>query len=58
MSVPNRGAHVSTRCLSVCPQVELVQLVIDGVNYLVECEKRLERGQDIKIPSPLPQFRK
>lgn len=40
------------------PQVELVQLVIDGVNYLIECEKRLERGQDIKIPSPIPQFRK
>lgn len=39
-------------------QVELVQLVIDGVNYLIECEKRLERGQDIKIPSPVPQFRK
>uniref|UniRef100_A0A3Q3WWR3 Creatine kinase S-type, mitochondrial n=1 Tax=Mola mola TaxID=94237 RepID=A0A3Q3WWR3_MOLML len=35
-------------------EVELVQLVIDGVNYLIECEKRLERGQDIKIPSPSP----
>ncbi|XP_067871304.1 creatine kinase U-type, mitochondrial-like [Heterodontus francisci] len=31
-------------------EVELVQLVIDGVNYLIECEKRLQRGQDIKIP--------
>ncbi|KAK5870960.1 hypothetical protein PBY51_003864 [Eleginops maclovinus] len=39
-------------------EVELVQLVVDGVNYLIECEKRLERGQDIKIPSPIPQFRK
>lgn len=39
-------------------EVELVQLVIDGVNYLIECEKRLERGQDIKIPAPLPHFRK
>jgi len=39
-------------------QVELVQLVIDGVNYLTECEKRLERGQDIKIPAPIAQFRK
>lgn len=39
-------------------EVELVQLVIDGVNYLIECEKRLERGQDIKIPSPIAQFRK
>ncbi|KAG9354366.1 hypothetical protein JZ751_001073 [Albula glossodonta] len=38
--------------------VELVQLVIDGVNFLIECEKRLERGQDIKIPSPIPQFKK
>ncbi|KAH0620171.1 hypothetical protein JD844_014804 [Phrynosoma platyrhinos] len=37
--------------------VELVQLVIDGVNYLIDCERRLERGQDIRIPSPVPQFR-
>lgn len=35
------------------PQVELVQLVIDGVNYLIDCERRLERGQDIRIPPPL-----
>ncbi|XP_031426425.1 creatine kinase S-type, mitochondrial isoform X1 [Clupea harengus] len=34
-------------------EVELVQTVVDGVNYLVECEKRLEKGQDIKIPTPL-----
>ncbi|KAG8505274.1 LOW QUALITY PROTEIN: Creatine kinase U-type, mitochondrial, partial [Galemys pyrenaicus] len=33
--------------------VELVQLVIDGVNYLIDCERRLERGQDIRIPPPL-----
>uniref|UniRef100_A0A671G1B5 Creatine kinase S-type, mitochondrial n=1 Tax=Rhinolophus ferrumequinum TaxID=59479 RepID=A0A671G1B5_RHIFE len=39
-------------------EVELVQIVIDGVNYLVDCEKRLERGQDIKVPAPLPQFGK
>ncbi|KAM4576483.1 creatine kinase U-type, mitochondrial-like [Odontesthes bonariensis] len=39
-------------------EVELVQLVIDGVNYLIECEKRLEKGQDIKIPPPIAQFRK
>ncbi|XP_018615513.1 creatine kinase U-type, mitochondrial-like [Scleropages formosus] len=39
-------------------EVELVQLVVDGVNYLIECEKRLERGQDIRIPPPLPQFKK
>lgn len=38
-------------------QVELVQLVIDGVNYLIDCERRLEKGQDIRIPAPLPQFR-
>ncbi|NXV15089.1 KCRS kinase, partial [Cepphus grylle] len=37
-------------------EVELVQIVIDGVNYLVDCEKRLEKGQDIKVPPPLPQF--
>uniref|UniRef100_A0A8D3E5V6 Creatine kinase U-type, mitochondrial n=1 Tax=Scophthalmus maximus TaxID=52904 RepID=A0A8D3E5V6_SCOMX len=29
-------------------EVQLVQTVVDGVNYLIECEKRLERGQDIK----------
>ncbi|XP_051972606.1 creatine kinase, mitochondrial 2a (sarcomeric) [Xyrauchen texanus] len=39
-------------------EVELVQLVIDGVNYLIECEKRLEKGQDFKIPAPIQQFRK
>uniref|UniRef100_A0A3Q3F1F6 Creatine kinase S-type, mitochondrial n=1 Tax=Labrus bergylta TaxID=56723 RepID=A0A3Q3F1F6_9LABR len=38
-------------------EVELVQLVIDGVNYLIECEKRLERGQDIKIPPPSSLFK-
>ncbi|KAM4831497.1 creatine kinase U-type, mitochondrial isoform X4 [Urocitellus parryii] len=36
-------------------EVELVQLVIDGVNYLIDCERRLERGQDIRIPAPLIQ---
>lgn len=45
-------------CVCVPPvQVELVQLVIDGVNYLIDCERRLEKGQDIRIPSPVPQFR-
>lgn len=44
--------------MSACVQVELVQLLIDGVNYLIECEKRLEKGQDIKVPAPVPQFRK
>ncbi|XP_064798375.1 creatine kinase U-type, mitochondrial-like isoform X1 [Oncorhynchus masou masou] len=39
-------------------EVELVQLLVDGVNYLIDCEKRLERGQDIKIPAPIVQFRK
>ncbi|XP_038554281.1 creatine kinase, testis isozyme-like isoform X1 [Micropterus salmoides] len=39
-------------------EVELVQLLIDGVNYLIECEKKLEKGQDIKVPSPIAQFRK
>ncbi|XP_041918546.1 creatine kinase U-type, mitochondrial-like isoform X1 [Alosa sapidissima] len=33
-------------------EVQLVQSVIDGVNYLIECEKRLERGQSITIPAP------
>lgn len=49
-SPPDHPSPVST-------QVELVQLVIDGVNYLIDCERRLERGQDIRIPSPVPQFR-
>ncbi|XP_048376588.1 creatine kinase U-type, mitochondrial-like isoform X1 [Stegostoma tigrinum] len=39
-------------------EVELVQLVVDGVNYLVECEKKLQRGQDIKIPAPIAQSRR
>ncbi|TSM85997.1 Creatine kinase S-type, mitochondrial [Bagarius yarrelli] len=39
-------------------EVELVQCVVDGVNYLIECEKKLERGQDIRIPAPIVQFRK
>ncbi|XP_024072990.1 creatine kinase S-type, mitochondrial isoform X1 [Terrapene carolina triunguis] len=37
-------------------EVELVQIVVDGVNYLIDCEKKLEKGQDIKVPPPLPQF--
>ncbi|KAK7125316.1 hypothetical protein R3I93_020864 [Phoxinus phoxinus] len=39
-------------------EVELVQLVVDGVNYLIECEKKLEKGQDIKIPAPIQHFKK
>ncbi|KAK2911709.1 hypothetical protein Q8A67_003842 [Cirrhinus molitorella] len=39
-------------------EVELVQCVVDGVNYLIDCEKKLEKGQDITIPSPVAQFRK
>ncbi len=39
-------------------QVELVQCVIDGVNYLIDCEKKLEKGQDITIPPPVAQFKK
>lgn len=42
----------------VSVQVELVQLVVDGVNCLIECEKKLEKGQDIKVPAPIVQFRK
>lgn len=50
--------HVSSSwsSLFLTVKVELVQIVIDGVNYLVDCEKKLERGQDIKVPPPLPQF--
>ncbi|KAM6986438.1 creatine kinase, mitochondrial 2a (sarcomeric) [Aplochiton taeniatus] len=39
-------------------EVELVQCVVDGVNFLIECEKRLERGQDIKVPGPISQFKR
>uniref|UniRef100_A0A3Q3JYL8 Creatine kinase U-type, mitochondrial n=1 Tax=Monopterus albus TaxID=43700 RepID=A0A3Q3JYL8_MONAL len=38
-------------------EVQLVQTVIDGVNYLIECEKKLEKGQDIKVPPPIKQFK-
>ncbi len=41
-----------------CFQVELVQLLVDGVNYLIECEKKLEKGQDIRVPAPIAQFKK
>ncbi|XP_055518769.1 creatine kinase U-type, mitochondrial-like [Leucoraja erinacea] len=39
-------------------RVQQVQVVVDGVNYLTECEKRLQRGQDIKVPSPLASGRR
>ncbi|XP_074474714.1 creatine kinase, mitochondrial 2a (sarcomeric) isoform X2 [Sebastes fasciatus] len=39
-------------------EVELVQMLVDGVNHLIECEKKLEKGQDIKVPAPIAQFRK
>lgn len=48
----NSGCEKQRSRVSVL-QVELVQLVIDGVNYLIDCERRLERGQDIRIPPPL-----
>ncbi|XP_072564977.1 creatine kinase S-type, mitochondrial-like [Paramormyrops kingsleyae] len=38
-------------------EVELVQLLIDGVNYLIDCEKKLEDGHDIKIPTPITLFK-
>ncbi|KAI7811942.1 creatine kinase U-type, mitochondrial-like [Triplophysa rosa] len=38
-------------------EVQQVQTVIDGVNYLIECEKLLEKGQDIKIPAPISRFK-
>ena len=28
-------------------EVELVQMVIDGVEFLIECEKKLEKGENI-----------
>ncbi|KAF6714748.1 Creatine kinase S-type, mitochondrial [Oryzias melastigma] len=39
-------------------EVELVQLLVDGVNFLIECEKKLEKGQDITVPDPIAQFKK
>jgi len=39
-------------------EVELVQLLIDGVHYLIECEKKLEKGQDIKVPAQIQLFKK
>ena len=48
---------VSHKCDASLHQVQLVQTVVDGVNYLIECEKRLERGQDIKVPAPLKLFK-
>lgn len=53
LAVSSVQINLSSLSLS---KVELVQIVIDGVNYLVDCEKKLERGQDIKVPPPLPQF--
>ncbi|XP_068595734.1 creatine kinase U-type, mitochondrial-like [Brachionichthys hirsutus] len=38
-------------------EVQLVQVMIDGVNYLIECEKRLEKGQDIEVPPPIKTFK-
>ncbi|NWR78898.1 KCRU kinase, partial [Centropus unirufus] len=38
-------------------EVELAPPVIDGVNYLIDCEPPPERGQDIRIPSPIPPLR-
>ncbi|CAL8340349.1 unnamed protein product [Arctogadus glacialis] len=39
-------------------EVELVQQLVDGVNYLIDCEKKLEKGQEIKVPFPVAQFKK
>ncbi|XP_041760382.1 creatine kinase S-type, mitochondrial [Coregonus clupeaformis] len=39
-------------------EVELVQCLIDGVNYLIDCEKKLEKGQNIHVPAPVSQFSK
>ncbi|XP_062384140.1 creatine kinase, mitochondrial 2a (sarcomeric) [Sardina pilchardus] len=39
-------------------ELELVQAVVDGVNYLIECEKRLEKGQNITVPAPVSHFKK
>lgn len=51
--LPLAAAQVTCR-----PQVELVQLLIDGVNFLIESEKKLEKGQDITVPDPISQFKK
>ena len=42
-------AHTTDMCYITCfiLQVQLVQAVVDGVNLLVEMEKRLEKGRRI-----------
>ena len=39
--------------ITIMLQVQLLQLVIDGVNLLIDMEKRLEKGK--KIDDLLPQ---
>ena len=29
-------------------EVELVQMVVDGVEFLIECEKKLEKGESVE----------
>lgn len=53
LAVSSVQINLSSLSLS---KVELVQIVIDGVNYLVDCEKKLERGQILRCHLLLPQF--
>ena len=39
---------MTSECVCVCVQVELVQAVVDGVSTLVEMEKALEKGKSIE----------
>lgn len=49
---------IKSNVFDIAFQVELVQCVIDGVNYLIDCEKNLEKGKDITVPPPVTQSRK
>lgn len=43
---------VNNNSYAVCFQREFVQLVIDGVNKLIEWEKQLEEGKNIDDQLP------
>ena len=46
------GAFVLLTSSFFCVQVQLVQQVVDGVNLLVEMEKKLEKGESIDSLMP------
>lgn len=38
-------------------EVQLVQTLVDGVNFLIACEKKLEKGEDFVVPPPVKGFK-